>query len=855
MDTDSRFSICLPCQMLDILSFVRRVAPYAFGPILGEAGYLISYEGNLKELADHVKELEAKRGEINHLVEAETRNGKIIEPGVQNWLDKVNEVIEKANKLLEDSNHAEVGCSGWVFPNLISRHQFSKKASEIAKDVVQVRGKENFKGVCYLPPLDGAASSSGTRGDENLLETRETFKEEIVKALKDPKALNIGVYGLGGVGEIADRLGLQFGEKTVPGRASRLRQRIIKEEKTILVILDDIWTTLDLEEVGIPSGTGSDHDACKLLMTSRNEHVLLKMDAQKDFIFRLEALSGPETWSLFQNMAGDVVNDISFKDVAIQVAQKCGGLPLSVVTVARALKDRRIYAWKDALRQLQSVDLDHEGVNEKTYSALELSYNWLESDETKQLFLLSAVVNAFHVEYLLKVAMGNTSVWIQMHDIVREVAISIASRDQHVFVGKPKAELKEWPTKDFLKSSNRSLEIPDTFFEGMGSLKVLDLSCLNLSSLPTSFRYLTDLQTLCLYHCILENMDAIGALKKLKILTLCKSSMIKLPSEIGTLTNLRMLDLSGSRIEVIPPNIISSLTKLEELYMGYTSVKWEDENSAKQSENASLSELRQLSNLTALQLQIREAWILPRDMKLVFEKLQRFKIVIGDVWEWYDNKDQTLKALKLKLGTNVHLEHEIKALIKGVENLCLDKVHDIQNVLYREGFPLLKHLHIQNNTEMKHIVDYSLVRKNHIQQVSFLNLETLKLVNLQNLEEICHGTLAVNSFSKLRVIKVQNCNQLKYLLSILMVKGLSQLSEIQVSRCNSMETIVLGDGDITTDKIEFFSLHSLTLQHLQAVDHFFSHELMSPCVPLPLFSAQVCLLDAYLDTNDTILNL
>jgi hypothetical protein len=378
--------------------------------------------------------------------------------------------------------------------------------------------------------------------------------------------------------------------------------------------------------------------------------------------------------------------------------------------VATGLKNKDIYAWKDALRQLESVG--HAEMEEITYSALELSYKWLASDELKALFLLFASLQYSDIEYLLSVVVGldifkdiNTvddardklytiidslkascllnkgeSGEVQMNNFVRDVAISIARRDQHVFQKEGPDELKEWPTKDFLKrcphiilygchihelpqrldcpnikffylyNVNPSLEIPDIFFEGMGSLRVLDLTHLNLSSLPTSFRSLTNLQTLSLDQCILENMDTIGALKNLEILSLWKSSLVKLPEEIGNLTKIRLLDLSHSGIEVIPPNIISSLSKLEELYMGNTSIKWEDENSAKQNVNASLAELGQLSKLTALELQIREAWILPRDLNLMFEKLQRYKIAIGDVWEWAEIEDGTLKTLMLKFG-------------------------------------------------------------------------------------------------------------------------------------------------------------------------------------------------------------
>ncbi|XP_058724247.1 uncharacterized protein LOC131595793 [Vicia villosa] len=937
-----------------LTSVVGIVADYTVVPIGRQASYLIFYKANFNMLADHVKDLEAASERMIHLVEQEKRNGKEIERQVLNWFEIVNEVIEKANQLQKDPRRATVRCSAWPFPNLLLRHQLSRKATKLAKDVVQVQGKGIFDRVGYLPALDGVASSSSTRGDEKY-ETRESLKQEIMKALTDNNLRNIGVYGLGGVGkttlleeiseiakqqklfdevvtthvsknpdmktiqgEIADLLGLRFDEETILGRAHRLRQRI-KMEKNILVILDDIWTRIDLKKVGIPFG--NEHNGCKLLMTSRNQDVLVQMDVPKNFTFRLELMSDEETWSLFQFMAGDVVNNRDLKDVAIQVAQKCAGLPLSVVTVARAMKNKRdVQSWKDALRKLQCNN--HTGIDALTYSALELSYNTLESDEIKALFLLFALLRGGHVEYSMKVAIGldmlkNVNTMddarnkhyriiksleetclllerkangnIEMHDFVRDFAISIARRDKHAFLRKFADE--EWPTNDFLNrctqivlyrchhlhelpqmidcpsikffylnSNNRSLEILDAFFEGMKSLTVLDLTSLNLPSLPTSFRFLTNLKSLCLDLCVLENMDAIEALQNLEILSLCESSMIDLPSEIGRLTQLRMLDLSHSGIEVVPPNIISNLTKLEELYMGNTSINWKDVNST--DVNASIAELRKLPNLTALELQIRETWMLPRDLQLVFEKLRKYKIAIGDKWEWSDIEDGTLKTLMLKLGANIHLEHGIKTLIRSVENLYLDDVDGIQNVLFQlsgEGFPLLRHLHVQNNANIMHIVDSK--ERNQI-HVSFPILETLVLDNLKNLEHICHGPLSISSFGSLGVIKVKNCIQLKYLLSFTMVKELSHLSKIEVCQCNSMKEIVLEDNnsssnnDRANEKIEFLQLRSLTLEHLETLDNFFSNYLthstsiqkyqgLEPYVSPPFFNAQVafCNLD------------
>ncbi|CAJ2639485.1 unnamed protein product [Trifolium pratense] len=914
---------------MEILSsIVGIVAEHTVVPIGRQVGYLLFYKGNFSMLAVSVTDLEAAKERITHSVEEERRNGKNIERDVMNWLEKVDEVIVKANQLENDPRRANARCSACPFPNLILRHQLSRKATKVVKDVIEVQEKGKFDRIGYLPTLDGEASSSSTRGGENY-ETRESLKENIMKALTHQNSCNIGVYGLGGVGkttllqevfeiskqhklfdtivttnvtkdpdiktiqgEIADLLGLRFDEETILGRAHRLRQRIMME-KNILIILDDIWTKLDLKKVGIPFG--NEHNGCKLLMTSRNQDVLLQMDVPKDLTFKLELMSENETWSLFQFMAGDVIKDINLKGVAIQVAKKCEGLPLVVVAVARALKDKRdVQSWKDALRRLQS---GHHTI----FSALELSYDSLESDEMRDVFLLFALFPSQMVDYFLKVAMGldilkdiktvddarnrlnpiihsleasclidiKKSGKIQMHDFVRDFAISVARRDKHVFLRKQSDE--EWPTKDFLtrctqvvldncmhelpemidcpnikffflSSENLSLEVPDNFFEGMGSLRVLDLTSLNLSSLPTSFRFLTNLQTLCLYFCILENMVQIKALQNLEILCLGNSSMTKLPTEIGQLTQLRMLDLSNSGIEVIPPNIISSLTKLEELYMGNTFVNWEDVSSTVQNKNASIAELRKLPNLTSLELQIRETWMLPRDLQTVFEKLERYKITIGDVWEWSDIVDGSSKTLMLKLGTNIHLEHGIKALIKGVENLYLDVVDGIQNMVYQlngEGFPLLKHLHIQNNANMKHIVDSQERNQMH---VSFPMLETLVLDNLKNLEHICLGPLSIASFGSLSAIKVKNCVQLGYLLSFPLVKELSHLSKIEVCHCNSMKEIVLGDNNSSASMV--FLFRSLTLEHLETLQNFFSgndqkHQLLDPYVSTPLFNAQV----------------
>ncbi|XP_028780997.1 probable disease resistance protein At4g27220 [Neltuma alba] len=486
---------------------VEPIIEYTVKATARQVGYLIFYKDNFKNLENQVADLKGAKGTINREVEVDRRNGRKIHDAAQKWLDRVDEIVEAAEQLGEDPRRKNAGCCNGPFVDLKSRHQLSRKAKKMAVNATEVmEAKDNIGPLTYLPALEGVGSASAT-GSEKL-QSRKKMKEDIVLVLKDPNLRRIGVYGLSGVGkttlvgeiakqvkddklfdevvmanisqiadleriqdEIADILGLRFEESSILGRASRLRQRI-KDEKSILVILDDIWDVLEPHKLGIPL---NDHKGCKLLMTSRNLEILQNMETQKDFM--IDILNEDETWSLFEDMVGDVVKDISLHDVATQVAQKCAGLIVLIVAVARALKNKYDFdSWQDALNQVKTVD--KEGMNEKIYSALEFSYNHLEGDDVKALFLLCGLLGPqIHVKDLLTYAMGlgtfrqiyspkdariklhrligslkasclllenNSNNKVKMHDIVHEVSASIAFRDQYVCKIRGGDELKKW---------------------------------------------------------------------------------------------------------------------------------------------------------------------------------------------------------------------------------------------------------------------------------------------------------------------------------------------------------------------------------------------------------------------------
>uniref|UniRef100_A0A2N9IXF9 NB-ARC domain-containing protein n=1 Tax=Fagus sylvatica TaxID=28930 RepID=A0A2N9IXF9_FAGSY len=112
-------------------------------------------------------------------------------------------------------------------------------------------------------------------------------------------------------------------------------------------------------------------------------------------------------------------------------------------------------------------------------------------------------------------------------------------------------------------------------------------------------------------QCVLEDISLVGELKNLEILSLAVSEFKQLPREIGLLTRLRMLDLSNcTKLEVIPPNVLSRLIRLEELYVGNSFTQWEVEGL--NNERASLAELKHLSQLTTLEVHIPDANILAK---------------------------------------------------------------------------------------------------------------------------------------------------------------------------------------------------------------------------------------------------
>ncbi|XP_077242079.1 putative disease resistance protein At4g27220 [Tasmannia lanceolata] len=371
-------------------------------------------------------------------------------------------------------------------------------------------------------------------------------------------------------------------------------------------------------------------------MTTRRLDVYSKSNCQK--MIEVKVLSKQNSWNLFIEKARVVETD-EVQSLAKDVAEECKGLPLAIVTVVRALKGKGSHVWKNALRELQtSCPENIENVDKELYSRQELSYNYIEGEEAKSCFLFCCLFpEDYDIEDSCLLLNSDEEGCVKMHAVVRELAISIALRREHEFLVKAGVKLEEWPEKleqckrlslmqnyihvlpeqpicpllqTYLPCTKYHIleKVSSNFFKLMTELLLLDLSGTAISSLPPSLPFLSNIRTLCLDGCdSLYNISLIKELVNLEILSLRGTGIEELPIEIGDLANLKLLDLKGTRgLKRVPPNVISKLRKLEELYVINSFNKWEVRGSSGDGSNASFDEVASLSRLSVLYIDVAD---------------------------------------------------------------------------------------------------------------------------------------------------------------------------------------------------------------------------------------------------------
>ncbi|XVF31627.1 hypothetical protein REPUB_Repub17cG0007600 [Reevesia pubescens] len=310
-----------------VKAIVYKAAEYTVDPLKTQIGYMFNNDTKVQNLKNQVEKLAGERRRVLHRVQAVERKWEMIEEDVNKWLDEVNEkVAQGVEKAMEDEEKEKKKCLIGLFPNLKSRYQFGKKVEQEAKVVARLLEQGKFDEVSYpvAPPGIGTLPAKGFEA----FESRKTTLEGIMESLKDSTITTIGVHGMPGVGKTMLVRGVarkareeQLFDETESGRARLLYHRLRSTSKKVLVILDDIWTRLDLDAIGVSLEDDKNFSTVrsKILLTSRNQGVLDRMSIGRKFEVRTSCQE--EAMALFAKTVGDTVENPGYLPIAIKLLE------------------------------------------------------------------------------------------------------------------------------------------------------------------------------------------------------------------------------------------------------------------------------------------------------------------------------------------------------------------------------------------------------------------------------------------------------------------------------------------------------------------------------------------------------
>ncbi|XVF78084.1 hypothetical protein PTKIN_Ptkin14bG0100200 [Pterospermum kingtungense] len=714
-----------------------------------------------------------------------------------------------------------------------------------------------------------------------------TCMEEIWACLMDDDIHKVGVWGMGGVGKttimklIHNQL-LKETEKfnivlwiTVSKEKNtfKMQKRIARamketldkdEDETIragminemlarkgkyVLILDDLWEKLSLEEVGIPEPS----NGSKILVTTRLLDVCRYLDCRE---VKLHTLSEPDAWGLFlKNVGEDILNHPDILLIVKSVAEECDGLPLAIVTIASCMKGiRDIHEWRNALHELKRQVKSVNGMEEKVFRQLQFSYDRLPDEKVKHCFLYCAfypesykiraneliqhwiaeglveemdslemeisrgyaILNKLRNSCLVEYNITN-QVKVKLHDVVRDMALRITSVNSRFLVragkktGDKQSYVPDWK-EDLEKASlmwNSQLRIPHQMPPPKcPSLTTLWLSHCNIRSIPEGFfEQMHGLKIFDLsgnYH-IKSLPNSISNLESLTTLLLCACTRLEKVPSLSKLEALKKLDLGWTGIKEIPDGM-EKLVNIKHLDLSETLITEIDDGI--------LTKFKSLQHLGLITFWAKRG--IPVRGKVIggLTKLEIFEGRFDDLNE-LNNYGQALLNRKCwpheyRISTSPTTNEDFKWWWDRLIIL------DGGNICFSHGIKIpcdVEYLDIKN-----------------------VNKEEEEW---EEEEEALFSWIIIpvplNIFSSLFEIRISKCKNIKKLLSsIWVLQNLQNLEYLCVEDCHEMEEIIASDLELKVEEegtrsTTTASFKSITLPKLRQLELYDLPELKSIC--------------------------
>ncbi|KAJ8617148.1 hypothetical protein MRB53_013334 [Persea americana] len=599
--------------------------------------------------------IEGKCSDLKSEAEHPPGEDKKLKEEVNVWLRQAQNMIDEIDSIKTEFDQRRT-------LTLLSRYKLGRRIAKKLKDVRvhsekgRALPKELFSSI---PRKKEASAIRPATTQASFIKTMN----EVLGHLDDERKSTICVYGMGGIGkthlmnaiekelkvtkkfkvirvtasknfnherfqmEIMKILGIYMANQHVTYNMKSEKLSEIWSNSRYVLIIDDLWQKIDLGNIGIPAYKDN---GPKIAITTRLFDVCRDMSA--DAKIRMQTLTKQEARELFDANVGEADGEPHIQDIAANIVEECGGMPLAIITVARAMREKtQKELWENTLTLLKaSAAHEIRGMETEVFERLKPSYDELKDHKVKMCFLycslfpkqekgdeifpkeengdeicVNDLVNIWTIEGFIDKAHnlveasnighgivdslkdkclleGGTKHHnnVKMHHVIRSFAVWITSLPSHE--GGPKSKflvkagkgLKEPPLEETEDIERISLMSNDIKKLSSGP------NCRNLVSLflrknpityvsPSFFELMPRLKILDLSATNIESlMISPSSLPMLRALILKNCGSLRELKFLGQLKELVILDLSYSSMITLPCEM-QNLHKLKRLDLSY----------------------------------------------------------------------------------------------------------------------------------------------------------------------------------------------------------------------------------------------------------------------------------------------
>ncbi|KAJ7013611.1 disease resistance protein [Populus alba x Populus x berolinensis] len=812
-------SISIPCDKLlsGCLDFTFR-----------KAVYISKIKENVNDLKIAAEELTDLHNDVTRRVKVEEEQQLKRRDDVQRWISRAEAAKDKANELLgKGSQEIERLClGGYCSKNYKSSYRFAKEVDKMLRDVADLKANGDFKEVAGKVP----AAPGVPRPSEPTVGLDSTFNQ-VWTCLREEKQVGIvGLYGMGGVGKttlltrinneslktldyfdiviwvvvskdlklntVQESIGRIIGCSDDLWKNKSLDEKAVDifnalRRKRFVMLLDDIWERVDLKKLGVP--LPDTNNGSKVVFTTRSEAICGLMDADKTV--KVNCLEGGDAWDLFRKKVGEqtLCGHPDIHKLARDVASECGGLPLALITIGRAMACKKTpQEWRHAIEVLRKSASEFSGMGDEVFPLLKFSYDNLSKQKIRTCFLYCSLfpedflINKNDlIDYWIGEGISDESDdrevvvnWgydvigcllhaclledkddcVRMHDVIRDMALWIASdieRDQQKFFVQTGAQLSKAPEVGKWEGARRvSLMANDIVnlseTPNCSNLRTLFLGSIHLNKISRGFfQFMPNLTVLDLSNNIslLGLPRGVWKLVSLQYLNLSRTGIKELPKELSELVKLRYLNLEYTHsLYLLPHGVISCFPMMRVLRM------FRSEDCILSRDESLVEELQCLEKLNMLTVTIRSAAALERLSS--FQGMQSSTRVLY-LELFHDSKLVNFSSLaNMKNLDTLHICH-----CGSLEELQID-CNLAQVATTERPFRSLSSVYVENCLKLSNLTWLILA-----QNLTFLSLSNcpklVEVASVEKLPEVPELVENLNPFAKLKAVELVSLPNLK----------------------------------------------------------------------------------------------